>query len=511
MKKFILTISWLILFVPFLAYGQSDIYSVKTPNVMVIFDTSNSMEQQPNGQGQGPGVATGIDGKSYSFEGRGNHPGSKLYQAKQALSTIITSVVQDRVNLGFSTYQQLKSPDHMWGYYSQQYRYHYAATNPVYDWRKLYYEFYKQQDSWSTTVFTNNSFKDQWGITRNGVTVGYTFTYPKTLSNSPLNNGMSPPPNPPGTFVKDLKYTVTSIVYNGEYNWYTYTYTSDPYEVYWEGYNYLALKQGSQCSDDTKFKCDNTNGSSKNDFPKTWPNGSYTEYTYFSGDAGFSDPKWDCSCIQYSAGNAEYYGGPWTQWTWSDRGVRADCEATLAATNGSAWGSLWLTGTNGYEVQPWALSPGTCYAWADYYYASDGSSSKPPSWAYFKIDSKKGTWDTKSQSSKQVPFYPSMDGSGNFNNTANTFDNHTFFVNFPDDKDPNFKSSDRTSIENQILSYLDLTPVKSTGVNGWSTNNYWTTLPMHALYVDPATNRPRTGLTANFYQNTNPAANPPLN
>ena len=191
MKKFILTISWLILFVPFLAYGQSDIYSVKTPNVMVIFDTSNSMEQQPNGQGQGPGVATGIDGKSYSFEGRGNHPGSKLYQAKQALSTIITSLaVQDRVNLGFSTYQQLKSPDHMWGYYSQQYRYHYAATNPVYDWRKLYYEFYKQQDSWSTTVFTNNSFKDQWGITRNGVTVGYTFTYPKTLSNSPLNNGM---------------------------------------------------------------------------------------------------------------------------------------------------------------------------------------------------------------------------------------------------------------------------------------------------------------------------------
>ena len=198
--------------------------AVKTPNVMIIFDTSNSMEQQPNGLGQGAGLATGVDGKSYPFEGRGNHPGSKLYQAKQALSTIIQSVVQDRVNLGFSTYAQLKSPDQMWGYYSQQYRYHYAATNPVYYWRKLYYEFYKQQDSWSTTVFTKDSFTDQWGTLHTGVKVGSTFTHAKTLSDSPLNDGKSPPPNPPGTFLKDLNYTVTSIVYNGEYNWYTFTY-----------------------------------------------------------------------------------------------------------------------------------------------------------------------------------------------------------------------------------------------------------------------------------------------
>lgn len=193
MKRVILTVSCLILLIPILAYGQNDIYSVKTPNVMVIFDTSNSMEQQPNGLGQGAGPANDIDGVLRPFEGRGNHPGSKLYQAKQALSTIIKSVVQDRVNLGFSTYQQMKSPDHMWGNYSRQYRYHYAAANPVYKWRKLYYEFYKTQDSWSTTVFTKDSFKDQWGITRNGVNnVGYWFTYPKTLSNSPLNNGTSP-------------------------------------------------------------------------------------------------------------------------------------------------------------------------------------------------------------------------------------------------------------------------------------------------------------------------------
>ena len=85
MKKFILSISCFILLIPFLAYGQDDIYAVKTPNVMIIFDTSNSMEQKPDGWGQGEGWAKGVDGNWYNFEGKGNHPGSKLYQAKKAL------------------------------------------------------------------------------------------------------------------------------------------------------------------------------------------------------------------------------------------------------------------------------------------------------------------------------------------------------------------------------------------------------------------------------------------
>jgi hypothetical protein len=492
MKRFILTISCLILLIPFLAYGQSDIYAVKTPNVMIIFDTSYSMEQQPNGLGQGAGLAKGVDGNWYNFEGRGNHPGSKLYQAKQALSSIIQSVVQDRVNLGFSTYAQLKTPDHMWGYYSRQYRYHYAYAPPVYKWRKRYYEFYKQQDSWSTTAFTKDSFYDQWGILHTGVKVNDTFTHPKTLSNSPLNNGISPPPNPPGTFVKDLNYKVTSIVYNGEYNWYTYTYYSDPYEIYWEGYYYLPLKQGSQCSDDTVFQCDNTKGKSKNDFPDKFWNGSYWEYTYFFGDPGFSDPKWACSCITYSAGQSEQFTGWSTQWTWSDRGVIADCEATIGTDDPDP-----LPSENKYQYTKWTLSPGSCYKWADYYYPSDGSSDKPHTWTYFKIGS--GKWPKNAQT---PGYYPSKDGSGKFNNIPNTFDNHTFFVNFPDDKDAGFKSSDRTAVKNLIMSYLDLTPVKSTGVAGWNSNNYWTKLPMHDLYG-------RRGLTSTVAQNTNPSTSLP--
>ena len=68
---------------------------------------------------------------------------------------------------------------------------------------------------------------------------------------------------------------------------------------------------------------------------------------------------------------------------------------------------------------------------------------------------------------------------GKFNNVPNTFDDHTFFVNFPDDKDADFKDSDRTDAKNLILSFLDLTPVKS--VCG-ETDKYHTKLPMHDHY-----------------------------
>ena len=187
-----------------------------------------------------------------------------------------------------------------------------------------------------------------------------------------------------------------------------------------------------------------------------------------------------------------------TQWTWSDRGAVADCDAT---TGTDTWGNLWGTSTSGYEVNQWTLSPGTCSKWSDYTYPADGSKDKPHTWSYFKKDSVKGTWDKSSQN-KTAPFYPSLDGSGKFNSVPDTFDDHSFFVNFPDDKDTNFKDSNRTDAKNLILSFLDLTPVKSTGAAGWNVNNYWTKLPMHAVYG-------KTGLTANVTGNTNPYTNPP--
>ncbi len=465
MKKLILSITCFILLIPLLAYGQDDIYAVKTPNVMIIFDTSNSMDQKPDGWTQGSGNAKGEDGNWYNFEKGGNHPGSKLYQAKKALKEIIELVVKDRVNLGFSTYAQTKMPEHMWGYYWRQYRYYYPTVPDWYYWRKLYWGYYWDNHGTNqVTNFTKGSFVDAWGTTHVGVTVGYTFTRPHEFHNSWNNNKMKvPPPHPPGTYWGNLKYTVTNIVYNGEYNWYTYYYVADSHEHYWEGNYTLWVNDGNP------IDCNDT----KN-FPALWDG---WKKTYFSNDKEYKDnpTKWECKGpFFYSAGYAAYLGNWVDQWTWSDRGVRADCEATLGSDTP-------FPNPGEYQYKKWELQGAHCYKWSEYQYPADGSISKPHTWTYFKVDT--GKWEK----TKQTPnYYPSKDGSGYFNNTPNTFDNHTFFVNFPDDKDPAFKQSDRTTIKNLITSFLDLTPVKSV----FGDNKYHTKLPMHDLYG-------RKGLTAN--------------
>ena len=76
----------------------------------------------------------------------------------------------------------------MWGYYSRQYRYYYPATSDSWYWQKLYWGYYWDRHGWSTTVFTKDSFKDEWGTTHVGVTKGYTFTRPHKMDNSWNNN-----------------------------------------------------------------------------------------------------------------------------------------------------------------------------------------------------------------------------------------------------------------------------------------------------------------------------------
>ena len=142
MKKFILSILFSIFLIPFVVYGQGetpDIFRVKTPNVMVIIDSSTSMENAPDGTVVSYGSAKGEDGKTYTFEGGGNHPNSKSYQAKKALKEVIQSVVMDRVNLGFSTYAYTKTEIRR-GLYSRT-RWDYTApTSDQWQWKKLYWE-----------------------------------------------------------------------------------------------------------------------------------------------------------------------------------------------------------------------------------------------------------------------------------------------------------------------------------------------------------------------------------
>src|SRR4030043_1831993 len=95
-KLFPYIVSFLLLF-PVLAYGQEDIFQVKTPNVMIIFDTSSSMDKKPNQADATSGnvcvdtlgrIQTTNGGLPpcdagytvYNFEGGANHPRSKLYQ-----------------------------------------------------------------------------------------------------------------------------------------------------------------------------------------------------------------------------------------------------------------------------------------------------------------------------------------------------------------------------------------------------------------------------------------------
>ena len=52
MKKSLWIILYLflpIVMVPCVTYGQSDLFEIKTPNVMIIFDSSSSMERDTSG------------------------------------------------------------------------------------------------------------------------------------------------------------------------------------------------------------------------------------------------------------------------------------------------------------------------------------------------------------------------------------------------------------------------------------------------------------------------------
>ncbi len=99
MKRFFLMIFSLVLLMPFWASAQEDLFLVKTPNVMIIFDTSDSMNMSVNVNDRGNSVWTNQFGpdKVTQYVKDGNHPDSKLYQAKRALAQIIDEVVKDRI------------------------------------------------------------------------------------------------------------------------------------------------------------------------------------------------------------------------------------------------------------------------------------------------------------------------------------------------------------------------------------------------------------------------------
>lgn len=162
----------LLVITPSIVFGQSDLFEIRTPNVLIIFDTSSSMNMNPDGAPVGAGLAIGVDGQSRVYEGGGDHPQSKLFMAKQALRSVISGL--ESVNLGFATYGQRRQekwrglfrtckaaiPDRKW---CEKRYWRWVLTTGAVDGPKY------------ANDFSANSFQDFWGTVHKGVSVGYRF------------------------------------------------------------------------------------------------------------------------------------------------------------------------------------------------------------------------------------------------------------------------------------------------------------------------------------------------
>lgn len=486
----------LVLLIPFQVSAQDDLFQIKTPNVMIIFDTSDSMNMSvnlnPDGTSRWTPILRGPDNVT-EYVRDGNHPYSKLYQAKKALAQIIDEVVKDRVNLGFATYAQ-KKIERWRGQYTRVVEEVTTTAIPE-GWRryKRYYLWDTANDSSRTATSTSsNSFVDAWSITRSNVTAHATTG---TEFNRAIwihdKSGPLHPQRTGGTFLSPtfatlkaytITYRVTIRTHNPETNVYTFTYApvSSAYDRYREAWTYDNPPNILTAYSATAVVC----GADTNGTPFSSPSGSWK--TYFAGEGEYVTPSnnrnltngtqtwWACA-VQYRA-KVDEVKQLVTKYYW-DNTDGTQCDPTKPGSNP--------------PTPNWTLINGTCFDWSGYRYIPEGTNNRPHAWSYFKIDGS-GNWKKNQQND---PFYPAPAGDPGVN------PNNFFFINFPDDKDSNFKTSDRTVIKNKILSFLDLTPVKfpqgSIPTGSGVSSGYWTKLPIQALEIDPKTSQPRRGLTAN--------------
>jgi len=509
MKKYLILFIAIILGAPTLLYGQSDLVEIMTPNAMIIFDSSASMNSQADGTGANPGWKfVDKDGnvwpngtapwKWYYFEGGGNHPDSKLYQAKLALKKVITDLVD--INLGFSTYAQFKT-DAMVGLYKRD-RWNctggspaQGATSTTCTWQKLYWRWNTRTDSWSSTSsLPLGSFTDRWGNNLTSMAVGsklYEKNHPCIVKTVP------PHPPVPCSPLPDLEYTITSISLNAEMNIYTYNYTSTSYDVYETQYFTVTKNTAAAVCHTLAFygyNCDT-------EFPATQAGGwktydsTLTKYPEDGTTPIVPGNKWNCFCTGCTAGHGfipavpcSYPPLPFQEWAWGGGGT------TSCPNNAGGAYNLLKNPALGNSWTDWIWDNINCYDNSSYTYPSDGSANKPNTWSYFKIVAP-GSWPIDQVNRKPPygdnqpkPFYPSSDGT-NPNDIPGTFNNHYFFINIPKVDD----STNGYQIKKAILALLDLTPVQNPQSTWW-----WTKLPLKSNSL--------TANTSGFPQNQTPIA-----
>lgn len=421
-----------ILFISITAFGQSDLFEIRTPNVMIIFDTSSSMNMDVNGVSVSSGNAKGIDGNIYNFEGGGNHPNSKLYQAKQALRNVIKNL--ENVNLGLATYGQRKQEK--WRGYFRKWTVIQSAQ-PEKKWCEKRYWRWRVVNTVDGPRYANdfspNSFRDAWGNLRTDIKIGSRFYRTIEIFDKP--NSLIPPHNNLKKKFYDWWYTVTDIKFNAEYGWYTYTYVSDPltYDLYEE--DVMKIDGCISCGTDTEG----------GPFPKNWSGGWST---YFKGEPEYENP----------------YGGQKSNDYW-----KCQSRSTPAKSEVVDWVYQWRTYSGKPEEvckdQPdgWLYVSG-CYDASEYYYPIGPSSpalppdpSRPHTWSYFRITG--NSW----KDNQPDPYFPAPSakpGEG---------DNNFLFLNFPEVDD----SLNEYKTRKEIVKWLDLTPVKNP-----ETGRYHTKLPL---------------------------------
>ncbi len=451
-NRYVIIFIGFLLTIPPLAYGQSDLIEIRTPNAMIIFDSSSSMNQDENGNTVNSGNAAGEDGKVKDYEGGGNHPNSKLFKAKKQLKDVIKDI--EDINLGFSTYGQAKT-DLRRGYYVRG-RQNYTPIPTDYDqwkWTKKYWRFNNYAHSFQTKTDYGDTYteKNHW------------------FDDSPANNGQ-PVSHTGQGYKADLIYKKCDL--NAELN--LYTYCSDKHDHY-EEYN---PPEGRVLyfSDNNPIVCDAQ-------FTKPW--GSWKTYD----EASTPFPSWKCKGpTKVTTQGAPYtpkWGSKWDEFGWLqfDGLTYPVCPDTWGSDynwnstgdppgNDNAW-TKWtkvdpadprLSGTH-----PVKVTGLNCYDASTYSYPADGSANKPHTWSYYRDLS--GNWSTKPN-----PYYPSRDGGGTINNSPGTFDNHYLFINIPQVDDSITGYVNR----NAIVDILDLNPIQSP-----ETGKFHTKLPVKALDPDP--------------------------
>lgn len=208
MKKYFILLIAILLGVPSLLYGQSDIVLIVPPNAMILFDSSSSMNSKSDGSY--PGASWKLvdkDGnvspagtapwKWYPFEGGGNHPDSKLYEAKLALKWVIKDLVD--INLGFSTYAQFKNDVRVGRYIRDRWDCTggQSAYPPTCWSNKLYWQWHNYSHSITTSpVYQPYGTFDAFGQHWTGMSVGSTLTETNHTfdNNSVQPSGNTPPP-----------------------------------------------------------------------------------------------------------------------------------------------------------------------------------------------------------------------------------------------------------------------------------------------------------------------------